>query len=58
LHVFQVVGAAAFLAYAGQSAADSIWKYKPWSVTFRYLLDGLVYAALTAGSFAWLWPNA
>jgi hypothetical protein len=58
LAVFQVVGAASFLAYSGQSAADSIWKYKPWGITFKYMLDGLIYAALTAGSFAWLWPNA
>jgi hypothetical protein len=58
LEVFQVVGAAALLAYSGQSAADSIWKYKPWRVTFKYVLDGLIYAALTAGSFAWMWPEA
>jgi hypothetical protein len=58
LDVFQVIGATAFLAYAGQSASDSIWKHKPWSVTFRNAIDGLVYAALTAGSYAWLWPKA
>lgn len=55
--VFQVLGAAAWLAYAWGSPADSIWKGKPWSATFRYLVDGLVYACLTAGSFAWLWPR-
>ncbi len=58
LEVFQVIGATAFLAYAGQSASDSIWKHKPWSVTFRSAVDGLLYAALTAGSFAWRWPAA
>lgn len=58
LAVFQVVGATTFLAYAGQSASDSIWKYKPWRVTFKCALDGLIYAALTAGSFAWMWPEA
>lgn len=55
LAVFQVVGAAAFLGYAGQAASDSIWKFKPWIVTFRSMVDGLLYAALTAGAFAWLW---
>jgi hypothetical protein len=30
---------------------------KPWSSTFLYMFDGLIYAALTAGSFAWLWPK-
>jgi hypothetical protein len=58
LKVFQVVGAAAWLAYSWQSPSDSIWKQKPWSVTLRGMFDGLVYAALTAGSFAWLWPHA
>jgi len=56
LAVFQVVGVAAWLAYAWQSPADSIWKSRPWSVTWGVMFDGLVYAALTAGSFAWLWP--
>jgi len=57
LEVFQVVGASAWLAYSWSGPADSIWKGKPWSCTFRDLFDGLVYAALTAGAFAWLWPN-
>lgn len=57
LKVFQVVGAAAWLAYAWQSPSDSIWKGKPWSITLRGMFDGLVYAALTAGAFAWLWPR-
>jgi hypothetical protein len=57
LPVFQVVGVSAWLAYSWQSPSDSIWKYKPWSVTFRSMFDGLVYALLTAGTFAWLWPD-
>ena len=57
LHVFQVVGAASWLAYAWSIPADSIWMGKPWSSTFVYMLDGLIYASLTAGSFAWLWPG-
>lgn len=58
LKVFQLVGASAWLAYAWGSPADSIWKGKPWVSTARYLVDGLVYAALTAGAFAWRWPAA
>ncbi len=57
LQVFQVVGASAWLAYSWSAPADSIWKGKPWACTFRDLVDGLVYASLTAGAFAWLWPN-
>ena len=58
LHVFQVVGAAAWLAYAWAIPSDSIWIGKSWGSTFTYMIDGLIYAALTAGSFAWLWPNS
>ena len=57
LQVFQVVGAAAWLAYAWAIPSDSIWMGKPWSSTFVYMIDGLIYAALTAGAFAWLWPE-
>lgn len=57
LPVFRVVGTTAWLAYAWQGPADSIWKGKPWISTFRELVDGLVYACLTAGTFAWLWPR-
>ena len=57
LHVFQVVGAASWLAYAWAIPSDSIWVGKPWSSTFVYMIDGLIYAALTAGAFAWLWPE-
>jgi hypothetical protein len=57
LSVFRVVGAVAWLAYAWQGPSDSIWKGKPWSVTAREWVDGLVYASLTAGAFGWLWPR-
>jgi hypothetical protein len=55
--VFRVVGMAAWLAYSWQAPADSIWKGKPWISTFRYMIDGLAYALITAGTFAWLWPK-
>jgi hypothetical protein len=35
---------------------QSIWYYKSWSATLKSMFDGLVYAALTAGAFGWLWP--
>ncbi|MBK7875869.1 MAG: hypothetical protein IPJ77_08970 [Planctomycetes bacterium] len=57
LHVFQVVGVATWLAYAWAAPSDSIWMGKRWSSTFVYMLDGLIYAAATAGAFAWLWPD-
>lgn len=57
MQVFQVVGAAAWLAYAWAIPSDSIWMGKRWSSTFVYMIDGLIYALLTAAAFAWLWPN-
>jgi hypothetical protein len=56
-HVFQIVGAASWLAYAWAIPSDSIWLGKPWSSTFVYMIDGLIYAALTAAAFAWMWPE-
>lgn len=58
LQVFQVVGVAAWLGYAWAIPSDSIWVGKTWSSTALYMLDGLIYAALTAGAYAWLWPAA
>ncbi|MBK8100472.1 MAG: hypothetical protein IPK26_25525 [Planctomycetes bacterium] len=58
LSVFRLVGTTTWFAYAWQGPADSIWKGKPWSCTFKDMFDGLVYALLTAGVFACLWPAA
>ena len=57
LQVFRVVGAAAFLAHAAGAVPGSIWMGKPWTVTLKEVLDGLIYALLTAGTFGWLWPK-
>jgi hypothetical protein len=57
LHVFRVVGAIGFLAYAATHIQDSIWWGKPWRNTWKDVLDGLVYGLVTAGVFGWLWPR-
>jgi hypothetical protein len=57
LAVFRVVGTAAFLAYGLGNIINSIWKGQTWSVTIKEVIDGLVYALLTAGTFGWLWPR-
>jgi hypothetical protein len=57
MDVFRLVGTVAWLAYAWQGPSDSIWKGKPWISSFRGLVDGLVYALVTAGTFGWLWPR-
>jgi len=57
MRVFRVVAIAGWLAYSWQAPSDSIWKGKPWSSTFREMVDGLVYGLITAGTFGWLWPK-
>ena len=57
LEVFRAVGAIGFLAYGLGPIPESIWMGKPWKVTWKGVLDGLVYALVTAGTFGWLWPR-
>jgi hypothetical protein len=57
LEVFRIAGAVAFMAYGVGQIVDSIWHGFPWSNTARALVDGLVYALMTAGAFGWLWPR-
>ncbi len=56
LSVFRFAGTAAFLGYAAGEPIDSIWKGQPWGMTFKHMVDGLIYALLTGGVFGWLWP--
>lgn len=57
LQVFRFVGTAAFLSYAVALWQMSIWYARPWSITLRTTIDGLIYALITAGTFGWLWPH-
>jgi hypothetical protein len=57
LAVFRVAATAAFLAYGLGHLSDGIWKGETWSATIKEVIDGLVYALLTAGTFGWLWPR-
>jgi hypothetical protein len=57
LIVFRVAGTAAFLAYGLANLSNGIWKGQPWNIVIKEVIDGVVYAALTAGTFSWLWPR-
>ena len=57
LHIFRVAGCAAFLCYSMALIQNAIWKGETWGVTFKHVIDGLVYGLLTAGTFGWLWPR-
>lgn len=55
--VFKVAGTIAFMAYSLALCELSIWYRRSWSLTLKSAFDGLIYAALTAGTFGWLWPR-
>jgi hypothetical protein len=57
LQVFRVVGAVGFLAYSAGQFPESIWMGKPWAVSIKNAIDGLIYGCVTAGTFGWLWPR-
>lgn len=56
LSVFRIVGSVTFFAYASAHLSDSIWKGTGWGSTLKHVIDGLIFALLTAGVFGWLWP--
>jgi hypothetical protein len=57
LEVFRFAGVTAFACYGVALWQDSIWYKRKWSTTLKSTFDALLYAAVTAGVFGWLWPN-
>ncbi|HOW43729.1 MAG TPA: hypothetical protein PK919_01020 [Candidatus Aminicenantes bacterium] len=57
LPVFRLVGAIAFAGYSLALLQQSIWYQRRWRTTLLSMLDGLLYALLTAAIFGWLWPR-
>jgi hypothetical protein len=55
--VFRITGTVAFVGYALALWQMSIWYHRSWATTIKTTIDGLIYAALTAGVFGWLWPK-
>ena len=56
-HVFRVAATAGFLGYSFNTISDSIWYGKPWPITVRFSIDGVIYGLLIGGTFGWLWPR-
>ncbi len=56
--VFRLTATAGLLGYAAPAMVDSIWKWQKWSITMKFIFDGVCYGLTTAGTFAWLWPAA
>ena len=57
LHVFQIVGTAAFMGFAFGSLPMGIWWGQPWGAVAKDMIDGLIYASITAGTFGCFWPH-
>ncbi len=57
LQVFRVTGTVAFAGYGLALLQRSIWYGQSWVTTLKSVFDALVYGALTAGAFGWLWPS-
>lgn len=57
LRVFQVIGAVGFMAHWLGSMPESIWFGRPWKNLWLQGVDGLLYALLSAGTFAAMWPR-
>jgi hypothetical protein len=55
LQIFRIAGAAAFMTHGLGLIPHAIWYrgIRLWSV----LLEALIFAAITAGTFGWLWPK-
>jgi hypothetical protein len=43
------------MAYGLGHVSNGIWKGQTWSAAIKEIIDGLVHALLTAGTFGWLW---
>ena len=56
--VFRMTATVAFLGYGVSNISDSIWKGVSWTITAKFLFDGLVYGLATGGAFLWMWPAA
>jgi hypothetical protein len=55
--VIRFAGLTAFIGYAAALWQLSIWYRRAWTTTIKATVDGAIYAALTAATFAWLWPR-
>ena len=56
-HIFIPAMVASGIAHVVAQIVPSIWMAQPWRVTAINMFDGVLYALLTGGSFAGLWPS-
>jgi len=53
----EFAGATAFIGFALGLWQQTIWYSRSVVTTLKSTIDGLIYGAVTAGVFAWLWPQ-
>ena len=58
MSIVRVMVVVSFLTFGYGLIPQAIWLGMPWSNCIRYLFDALVYAAIIAATFVWLWPSA
>jgi hypothetical protein len=56
-NVFCMIGLAALMGYGFYTIPHGIWWGQPWRAVLKDLADGVIYALVTAATFAWLWPK-
>jgi hypothetical protein len=56
-HIVHIVGFTSFLVYGVSRLSDGIWKGQPWGNVIKEVIDGAIYGAVTALTFAFLWPH-
>ena len=54
--VFHVTMIASFLGYSAALWQMTVWYNRSAGTTLRSTIDGLIYAAITAGTYAYFWP--
>ena len=57
MHVFQVIGATAVLGHCMGGMANDFFLGKPTRFMITNFIDGVIYALLTAGIIASMWPG-
>ncbi len=57
LGICRPIATVTFMSYAVGAISNGIWYGKPWGVVAKELLDAVIYAAVAACIFAWLWPK-
>ncbi len=54
IHIFRLTGVTAFCAYSFGYIHNYVWAGTPAKVAIKFVVDGLLYSLVTAGTFGWL----